>query len=275
MKNLFSKIKELFSKNDVKASFWSTGIIVILFIPFIIIFTTLLSQYSYITPQFWLFIYLAILFFVLLYSFSAVLYQKLMANYENEKLSKKEYGKTYVKELFSPFCVCFLIVTTIIYLDQITKNYANLYLVEGVATKFIPHIINLRLAFNTGAAWSMFSSHTNILAIISLVASLVILFFLKNFDLKKRPLYSIALSFILGGTVGNMIDRFFYSKGVIDFIDLAFMDYPTFNVADSFLVVGTILLATYFIIDMIKEEKNKKTKIGDKTVAISEEEKND
>lgn len=275
MKSLFRKIKELFSKNDVKASFWSSIIIIILFIPFVIIFMTLLLQYSYVTVQFWIFIYLAILCFVLLYSFSAVLYHKLIANYENKKIEKKEYGKIYVKELFSPFCVCFLIVTSIIYFDQITKNYANLYLVEGIASKFIPHIINLRLAYNTGAAWSMLSDHTNILAMISLVASLVVVYFLRKFDLKKRPLYSIALTFILGGTVGNMIDRFFYSKGVIDFIDLAFMNYPTFNIADSFLVVGTILLAIYLIVDMVKEEKNKKSKLTEQTISTSREEKDD
>lgn len=275
MKNLLNKIKELFSKNDVKASFWSTIIVVILFIPFVIIFMTLLLQYSYITTQFWIFIYLAILVFVLLYSFSAVLYQKLMANYENQKIEKKEYGRIYVKEILSPFCVCFVMVMSIIYLDQLTKNFANLHLVEGMATKFIPHLVNLRLAYNTGAAWSMLSGHTNILAIISLVASLVIVYFLRKFDLKKRPLYSIALTFILGGTIGNMIDRFFYSKGVIDFIDLAFIDYPTFNIADSFLVVGTILLAIYLIIDMIKDEKKKKAKLEETPTSNNEDGKND
>lgn len=258
MKKLFNKIKEYFSHNDAKASLWATILTIILFIPFILIFVTLLMQYSYITKQFWLFIYLAILVFILLFSFTAVMYRKLLANYEQEKIDKKEYARIYLKELLSPFCICFLIVATIIFMDQLSKNLANRYLVEGVSNKVIPYLINFRLAYNTGAAWSILSDHTNILAYVSLIASFVILFFLRKFDLKKRPLYSLALAFILGGTVGNMIDRFFYPKGVIDFIDFAFMDFPTFNIADSFLVVGTILLALYLIIDIVKDEKNKK-----------------
>lgn len=271
MKKFSDKIKEVFSKNDVKASFWSSILTIILFIPFIILFVTLLLQYSYITAQFWIFVYLAILVVILIYSFSSVLYKKLLANYENVKLEKKEYLKIYRNELFSPFCICVWIVTSIVFLDQLSKNIANLHLVQGDVIPFIPHLINWRLAYNTGAAWSILSSHTNMLAIVSLIASVVIIFFLRKFDLKKRPLYSISLSFILGGTIGNMIDRFFYPKGVIDFIDFAFMDFPTFNLADSFLVVGTILLALYLILDMIQEEKKNKTKKD----AIVNEQKND
>ena len=120
---------------------------------------------------------------------------------------------------------------------------------------FIPHLINWHLAYNTGAAWSIFSEHTIILAYISLIASIVVIYFLKDFNLKTKPVYSLSLTFILGGTVGNMIDRFLSSNGVVDFIDFGFMDFPTFNIADSFLVVGTILLAVYIIFFQEKEAK--------------------
>lgn len=260
MKKFLNNLKESFSKNETKATFWSMLITVICFIPIIIIVLTLLLQYSYITYQFWIIIYIAIISVILLFSFSSVLNKKILANYENIKFEKKEYKKIFIKELFGPFSICFLIVTTIIYLDQLSKNIANLHLIQGKVVNFIPHLINWRLAYNTGAAWSILSDHTNILAYVSLIASFVIMYFLKNFDIKKRPLYSLALAFILGGTIGNMIDRFFYSKGVIDFIDFAFMDFPTFNVADSFLVVGTCMLALYIIIDMVKEDKNHKKK---------------
>ena len=80
------------------------------------------------------------------------------------------------------------------------------------------------------------------------------------FDLtnKNMMLYNIALVFILGGCFGNLIDRFFRPDlGVVDFIEPMFVDFAIFNVADSFLTVGAILLAihTIFIPDKTKEKK--------------------
>ena len=102
----------------------------------------------------------------------------------------------------------------------------------------------------------MCSEHTDILAFVSLFASFIILFFLKDFNITKKPIYSIAISFILGGTIGNMIDRFMSVDGVIDFIEFGFMDFPIFNVADTFLVVGTIgLMVSIIFNDFIIKEK--------------------
>ena len=67
------------------------------------------------------------------------------------------------------------------------------------------------------------------------------------------------MSFILGGTIGNMIDRFCSINGVIDFIEFGFMDFPIFNVADTFLVIGTIgLMISIIFSDLIIKEKNDK-----------------
>ena len=99
-----------------------------------------------------------------------------------------------------------------------------------------------------------------LLAFISLIAGILISFGFIYFDLtnKRMMLYNIALVFILGGCFGNMIDRFFRPDlGVVDFIEPVFVDFAIFNVADSFLTVGAILLAihTIFVSDKPKEKK--------------------
>lgn len=256
MKKFFEKIKNTLKNIETKASIGSFVISIILLIPFLIIFVTLLMQYSKITWQFWLFIYILILIVIILMAFSNVIYEKLIANYNNTNKEKKYYGKIFIKELFSNFSICFFIVANIIYIDQLSKCIADNNLVYDQINTFIPYLINWRLAYNTGAAWSIFSEHTIVLAFISLIASIIVIYFLKDFNLKTKPIYSLSLAFILGGTVGNMIDRFVSSKGVVDFIDFGFMDFPTFNIADSFLVIGTILLAIYII--FFQEKENKK-----------------
>ena len=145
------------------------------------------------------------------------------------------------------------------------KDFGNIFPGHGGfldrfdSVVFIKHLINWTLAYNKGAAWSMCSEHTDVLAFVSLFASFIIVFFMKDFNIKNKPIFSIGLALILGGTIGNMIDRFLSVKGVIDFIEFGFMDFPIFNLADTFLVIGTIaLMISIIFTDIIikKEEKN-------------------
>ena len=84
---------------------------------------------------------------------------------------------------------------------------------------------------------------------------------LLSFDAKYKPdskLYSIGLSFVVGGAIGNLVDRIFLG-GVRDFIVFEFWrEFPTFNVADSFIVVGVILLAIYIIFFSNEKKESKK-----------------
>ena len=117
----------------------------------------------------------------------------------------------------------FLIALGIIILDQITK-----YLFKDIHFGIFNYVIN------TGAAFSLFQNYTNLLIVISILVIVLILFFYR-----KYPEYWLSLSFILGGALGNLIDRVYFGY-VRDFIDLKF--WPIFNVADSFNVIGVILL---------------------------------
>lgn len=119
------------------------------------------------------------------------------------------------------------IALSIIILDQISK-----FLLKDVHYGIINYVTN------TGVAFSLFQNGGIYLILISVIA----LFFIVYFYL-KYPKLVIPLAFILGGTIGNLIDRILFGY-VRDFID--FKIWPIFNVADSFNVIG-ILILVYFI----------------------------
>jgi signal peptidase II len=82
-----------------------------------------------------------------------------------------------------------------------------------------------------------------------------------------------SLSMVIGGALGNLIDRMFRSGGVVDFLDFQFGSYhfPSFNVADSFIVVGTIIMAYYLLfVHKDKEESSSKKPIDEKTMEQGE-----
>ena len=97
---------------------------------------------------------------------------------------------------------------------------------------------------NTGAAWGMFSGKTLWLVIVS-VLMIVALFAYNHFVKRKNTFYCIAFGFIIGGAIGNLVDRIWLNY-VRDFIFLDFWPtFPVFNLADSFLCVGAVMLAIF------------------------------
>ena len=133
----------------------------------------------------------------------------------------------------------------IIIIDQISKFSILRILGERKTINIIPSFLDFTLAKNKGAAFSLFSNSTALLTVTSISASLLLI----TFIIKSPPrsyLNSMGLAFLLGGTVGNGIDRLF--KGyVLDFLDLVPINFPIFNVAD---ITINIAIAC-FIIDQI------------------------
>lgn len=146
-----------------------------------------------------------------------------------------------------------LIILAIIGLDQLTKYIVINNIGYGNMKPVIDGFFYLAHYQNTGAAWGIFQNGKVFLVPVSIVVSIVIGYLLYK---SKHKLYSISLSMVLGGAVGNLIDRIFRKGGVVDFLDFHFGTYnfPTFNIADSFIVIGTILLSCY-ILFFVKEEK--------------------
>ena len=136
----------------------------------------------------------------------------------------------------------------IIFADQLSKAWirANLAIGQSIFEVGFFRITHLN---NTGAAFGLFQNHTLVLTIIGIIGAIAILFcaFLSRRYLPyvdNMP-GKLALGLVFGGTIGNLIDRLRLGR-VTDFIDVGF--WPTFNVADSAVTVGVILLAVTILL---------------------------
>jgi len=132
----------------------------------------------------------------------------------------------------------FFIVVSVVVLDQITKHLIATYLspFDSIEVFAFLHIVNVR---NTGAA---FGSFRNIGSSFFIVISVMAITFVISL-LVRRTYNYVGLSLVLGGAIGNLIDRVLYGK-VVDFIDFSVgsFHWPAFNVADSSLTVGIAVI---------------------------------
>lgn len=146
--------------------------------------------------------------------------------------------------------LCALVLLFVVAADQVSKEIVISKLELGDNVGFIPHILSFSRRENTGMAWGLLSEHRWVFLVVSSVAIIVYCVFF--FRLKKPHwLFSVATGFIVGGGIGNMIDRFFRPgsdgvNAVVDFLKFEFIDFPVFNVADSFITIGVGVLLVYF-----------------------------
>jgi len=132
----------------------------------------------------------------------------------------------------------FVIVSSVVFLDQLSKFIAVRFLQLNTPVSLIKNFLYMTLVYNRGAAFGMLKNQLFLFILISLLVILFIFLHLKN---KKHPfIFKISLSLILAGSLGNLIDRLRFGY-VIDFLDLRF--WPVFNLADSALTIGALLLS--------------------------------
>ena len=125
--------------------------------------------------------------------------------------------------------------------DYLTKFAAVKVLVDE-PINLIGDFLKLELVFNTGAAFSLATSKTIFLSVFAMAAAAGIFFFASRIDSNR---WALALGLVLGGIFGNLTDRIFRSPGglqgpVVDWISFSF--WPTFNIADSGVVVGVMTI---------------------------------
>ena len=161
-----------------------------------------------------------------------------------------------------------ILTVAVIILDQITKVLVCRYIpVNTIGTQFfgdflrIIHVRNPGVAFSFGARWSDAARRVAFSVIPVIVLGIVLGIYFRNQEFTKLQRWAICG--VIGGGFGNIIDRIFRPAGVVDFIDVKFYGlfglerWPTFNVADSAVVVCGIMLVISFLIIIIKENKQK------------------
>ena len=137
----------------------------------------------------------------------------------------------------------FLVALFIIGADQTSKAWIRASLPEGYSL-FRLGFFRITHVHNTGAAFGLFPEQSLLLTIFAMIAATVVLFFVlyghRYFPWLESTYMMLTFGLVLGGTVGNLIDRFRFGY-VTDFIDFSY--WPTFNIADSAVTVGVILFA--------------------------------
>ena len=133
----------------------------------------------------------------------------------------------------------------VVILDQLSKVWINTHFPFNQPVGVLP-FFDLRLLYNTGAAWSILATAGGwqrwFLSGLAIVISLLIIIWLSRLTQQQRWL-AVALALILGGAIGNLIDRIIYGH-VIDFIDIYYQQWhwPAFNLADSAISIGAVML---------------------------------
>jgi signal peptidase II len=138
-----------------------------------------------------------------------------------------------------------LVALTTVIADQLSKMWIRSWLPLGGEHELIPGWLSLSHILNYGAAWGMLSGQRWFLIAVTLVVMVVVSQMAREFGPQSGSA-RLALGLILGGAIGNLIDRI-YAGAVTDFIDLGtsihfIRTFPVFNLADSALTVGVILL---------------------------------
>ena len=148
------------------------------------------------------------------------------------------------------------LIAVTVFLDQITKYLTIFYLKPIDTLPLIEDVLHLTYVENTGAAFGMMKDARWVFMVISTLAIVGILVYM----FWKRPsdkLMCVSLSFIVGGGIGNMIDRTLLGY-VVDMIDFRLINFAVFNVADSFVCVGAGLMILQLILEMVRESKAEK-----------------
>lgn len=135
-----------------------------------------------------------------------------------------------------------IVVIISLLLDIGSKFLVSRIFILNESKTIIDNFLNITYVRNTGAAWSILDDNTWIVTVISLLIIIGIIYYVYRNRVSKKIL-KIGYGLILGGAIGNFIDRIVYEY-VIDFIDIDIFgwNYPIFNLADMFIVVGVILV---------------------------------
>ena len=154
--------------------------------------------------------------------------------------------------------IWFAVIIVTVFLDQLTKYLTVLHLKPIDTYPIIKDVLHLTYVENTGAAFGMMKDARWVFMITSTVAIIGILgYMIWRAYVKKEKMHwmeALSLSFIVGGGIGNMIDRTVLGY-VVDMIDCRFINFAVFNVADSFVCIGAGVMILHLFIMTAQEYK--------------------
>ena len=156
-----------------------------------------------------------------------------------------------------PF-ISLIVGAVLVIIDQIIKYFISAYLQPVGSVSVIDNLFSLTYVENKGVAFGMFSDMRWIFVALTSVLLAIIIFYM----FKKRPkgkFFYICAALIIGGGLGNLIDRIFYGY-VIDYLSLSFFP-PVCNFADYCITAGTIMLVIYLLFFSDVLDSSKKAKI--------------
>lgn len=151
--------------------------------------------------------------------------------------------------------IYWLLFAVLVIGDQSLKYYVSNNIATMSVHDLIPGVLSITHITNTGAAWSMLEGKMLFFYLITIVAVIILGYLFVKSD-KKDYLYRFSLIFLLAGTVGNAIDRF-TRHFVVDMFNLDFINFPIFNLADTYITIGVILIIGSLIIQVAGEKNNK------------------
>ncbi|GAA0495151.1 lipoprotein signal peptidase LspA [Salinibacillus aidingensis] len=143
----------------------------------------------------------------------------------------------------------YLAAFIIIAIDQVTKWIVDKQMALYESIPVIENFFYITSHRNKGAAWGILQGQMWFFYIVTTIVVIFVIYYMQK-HVKEHPLLGWSLSLILAGAIGNFIDRIFRQE-VVDFFDFIIFgyDYPIFNVADSSLVVGVILMLIYTLFE--------------------------
>jgi len=159
--------------------------------------------------------------------------------------------------------LCFVFAALVVLLDQFFKRWIVLILSADGENVIIPGILSLIYRENTGAAFSMLADKRWLLAGVAVVAAIILVFILLRYT--EGFWGTLGLAAVLGGTVGNLIDRVFHGY-VVDMFRFLFMDFAIFNIADIFITLGFATFCIHFIVTSFRSTNKEKESLKDAMV---------
>ncbi|MDR1066015.1 MAG: signal peptidase II [Clostridiales bacterium] len=151
-----------------------------------------------------------------------------------------------------------LALAALIAVDQVTKFLALKYLAPVESVTVIEGLLDLAFVRNNGAAFGLFQgARWFFIGLAVLIIGAIVYYYLKNRKNENFTFVRISLLLITSGAIGNFIDRF-ATGYVVDFFNVRFIQFPVFNVADIYIVVGTIMLIVYIVFFMKGKEPDAK-----------------